>query len=242
MLEHPALQESVFKDIPRLPYVRLMDVSGMFRIAQVEDFDYRGESRGKNVPWQTISKAVLLRDDYRCRVCGKGTFTQVDSADLYDKVHFDLEVHHIVPRKDGGNDSFKNLISLCSACHHVTFSNRYTGVPVRNSMDLFSFERKIFLAIPPDETQNFSGQLEKGTLRDYQRVFDQENMRHMVVPMRGARLEFSALRVTLEEYRKIVSGMIHSLDIADYSTYASVISGSDEKCRFLTDSNGSIIA
>ena len=98
-------------------------------------------------------------------------------------------------------------------------------------MDLFSFERKIFLAIPPDETQNFSGQLEKGTLRDYQRVFDQENMRHVVVPMRGARLEFSALRITLEEYRKIVSGMIHSLDIADYSTYASVISHCAKKGR-----------
>lgn len=242
MLEHPALQESVFKDIPRLPDVRLMDVSGMFRIAKVEDFDPKGEKSGKNIPWQTISRAVLLRDDYRCRVCGKGTFTQVDSADIYDKVHFDLEVHHIVPRKDGGTDSFRNLISLCSACHHITFSNRYTGVPVRNSMDLFSFEKKIFLAIPPDEAQNFSSQLETGILRDYQRIFDQENMRYTVLPMRGAKLEFSAARVTLEEYRRSVSGMMHSLDIADYSTYATVISGSDEKCRFLTNSSGSIIA
>ncbi|MEM0156755.1 MAG: HNH endonuclease [Thermoplasmataceae archaeon] len=242
MLEHPALQESVFKDIPRLPEVRLMDVSGMFKIAKVEDFDPEGENKGKNIPWQTISRAVLLRDDYRCRVCGKGTFTQVDSADIYDKVHFDLEVHHIVPRKDGGIDSFRNLISLCSACHQKTFSNKYTGVPVRNSMDLFSFDKKIFLAVPPDEMTNFSRQVQKGILRDYQRIFDQENIRYMVVPMRGARLEFSAIRVSLEEYRKIVSGMLHSLEIADYSTYSVVISGNDEKCRFLTNSSGSIIA
>ncbi len=219
-----------------------MDVSGMFKIAKVEDFDPSGESRGKNIPWQTISRAVLLRDDYRCRVCGKGTFTQVDSADIYDKVHFDLEVHHIVPRKDGGNDSFRNLISLCSECHRRTFSNKYTGVPVRKSMDLFFFEKSIFLALPPDEAPNFSGHLEKGILKDYQRIFDQESSRYVVVPMRGARLEFSAMRVTLEDYRRMVAGMLHSLEIADYSTYSAIISGNEEKCRFLTNPSGSIIA
>jgi len=32
---------------------------------------------------------------------------------------FDLTVHHIKPRKEGGKDTPSNLISLCCQCHDI---------------------------------------------------------------------------------------------------------------------------
>lgn len=242
MLSHPALQESVYKDIPRLPEVRLRDVSGTFGIAVVEDFDPGGDREGKSVPWPNISKAVLVRDDYRCRICGRGTFSTVNSADQYDKVHFDLEVHHIVPRKDGGTDTFRNLITLCSACHHATFGNSYSGVPVKRERDLFSFERRIYLILPPDCIRSYRGNLLNGTLRDYMRVFDQEELRSRVIPSRGGKINISGIVVTVEEYRKVAKNIMETVDVSDFITMMASFAGNEEKCRFFIDSRGSIIA
>ena len=36
-----------------------------------------------------------------------------------------LTVHHIKPRKEGGSDSQKNLISLCGRCHDITEFNNF---------------------------------------------------------------------------------------------------------------------
>lgn len=50
-------------------------------------------------------KAVYARDHYACALC--------DCSQS-------LQVHHVIPRGKGGNDSFHNLITLCSYCHsHV---------------------------------------------------------------------------------------------------------------------------
>lgn len=59
---------------------------------------------------QTVTPAtrrfVLWRDAFRCAVpgCGNRTF---------------LEVHHIVPRSEGGADVAENLVTLCSAHHRA---------------------------------------------------------------------------------------------------------------------------
>jgi 5-methylcytosine-specific restriction endonuclease McrA len=57
---------------------------------------------------QTVSpalrRAVLARDQHRCRApgCGNRKF---------------LEVHHVIPREQGGPHAADNLVTLCSRCH-----------------------------------------------------------------------------------------------------------------------------
>jgi len=48
--------------------------------------------------------AVLARDRHRCAApgCGSARF---------------LEVHHVVPREEGGSNQADNLVTLCGRCH-----------------------------------------------------------------------------------------------------------------------------
>jgi ATP-dependent DNA helicase RecQ len=55
--------------------------------------------------WTSIRESVLERDDYTCRQCD-GAFPAGE-----------LDVHHLVPRKQGGTDDPGNLITLCDGCH-----------------------------------------------------------------------------------------------------------------------------
>ena len=54
-----------------------------------------------SIPNET-RKAVYARDGYRCALC--------------DDTH-GLQIHHIVHRSVGGNDTPCNLITLCWRCH-----------------------------------------------------------------------------------------------------------------------------
>lgn len=53
--------------------------------------------------WPKIKEMTHERDVYRCQVCGK--------------TNGKLDVHHIIPRRDGGQDSMDNLITVCDGCH-----------------------------------------------------------------------------------------------------------------------------
>lgn len=75
--------------------------------------------------WSSNRKAALRRDSRTCQRC---------SADGGEGSEHDLQVHHITPRENGGNDKLSNLITLCVPCHdavHTGVSNdevaRYTG-------------------------------------------------------------------------------------------------------------------
>lgn len=52
----------------------------------------------------SVRAAVLARDHHRCQAPGCGG------------THF-LEVHHVVPRRDGGTNQAPNLVTLCGRCH-----------------------------------------------------------------------------------------------------------------------------
>ena len=52
--------------------------------------------------WRRLRQAVLIRDGYRCRQCGRAGRMEVD---------------HVVPFKAGGSNALSNLQSLCRACH-----------------------------------------------------------------------------------------------------------------------------
>lgn len=78
--------------------------------------DIRAMSEGKKLyKWQyqksnrldeNIRKAVILRDNCKCKECGKSSCI--------------LEVHHIVPKRLNGKNNLGNLITLCSSCHQKT--------------------------------------------------------------------------------------------------------------------------
>lgn len=61
------------------------------------------------VQWLNVRKKVFERDKYRCQRCG----------DFYGEDSFILTAHHIIPRKKGGTNKLKNLITLCNECHNI---------------------------------------------------------------------------------------------------------------------------
>lgn len=58
--------------------------------------------------WNRLSKKVAMRDGYRCQRCGSRNR---------------LSVHHIKPRKHGGSNELRNLITLCQGCHNYVELN-----------------------------------------------------------------------------------------------------------------------
>lgn len=59
--------------------------------------------------WRRLRRMVLNRDRNTCQACRV--------CHPYGRR---LTVHHIVSRRDGGNDALSNLIALCEACHNLT--------------------------------------------------------------------------------------------------------------------------
>jgi hypothetical protein len=65
----------------------------------------KGEKNHATIP-PSVRREVLARDGHRCRTAGCGS------------ARF-LDVHHIVPRGDGGSNRPDNLITVCGACHRM---------------------------------------------------------------------------------------------------------------------------
>ncbi len=65
--------------------------------------DRKGEKNHATIP-PSVRREVLARDGHRCRTAGCGS------------ARF-LDVHHVVPRTNGGANHPDNLITLCSSCH-----------------------------------------------------------------------------------------------------------------------------
>lgn len=61
-----------------------------------------------------INREKILKEfDYKCCVCGL-------------KIKELLEIHHMVPLKNGGSNELYNLKTLCPTCHkmlHIAFEN-----------------------------------------------------------------------------------------------------------------------
>ena len=66
-----------------------------------------------NISNQT-RKAVYRRDHYRCVLC--------DSAD-------GLQIHHAVPRGEGGTSYKHNLVTLCWRCHAMAHGTKFPDCP-----------------------------------------------------------------------------------------------------------------
>jgi len=59
--------------------------------------------------WQAIRVLVLQRDNYQCVECGK--------KDEYGERRNLLDVHHVIPKIEGGTNDLENLMTLCPECH-----------------------------------------------------------------------------------------------------------------------------
>lgn len=71
-------------------------------VVEVADADSWGSGRGGR-PWRRKREAILIRDNYTCRVCGLTTK--------------ELEVDHIINVAQGGTDDDGNLQAICIPCH-----------------------------------------------------------------------------------------------------------------------------
>ena len=74
-----------------------------------QQYHYQRRKRETTVkPWVRLRFSILARDGFRCRYCGRSA--QEDAVRL--------EVDHIVPRSQGGDDSPSNLITSCQECNY----------------------------------------------------------------------------------------------------------------------------
>lgn len=62
----------------------------------------------------TQRKAIYRRDGFQCAICGSSRY---------------LQIHHCIPRGQGGSDSPHNLITLCSDCHALAHGINLVGHP-----------------------------------------------------------------------------------------------------------------
>lgn len=65
----------------------------------------------------SVRGEVLRRDEYKCTKCGwaHGDFNRSDPRHL--------ELHHVKPHAEGGENTTDNLITLCTVCHDVVHSS-----------------------------------------------------------------------------------------------------------------------
>ncbi len=61
--------------------------------------------RSHDTPWYKLRFAVLARDEFTCRYCGK----QAPEAQLH--------IDHVTPRSKGGMDEMDNLVVACVECN-----------------------------------------------------------------------------------------------------------------------------
>jgi len=74
---------------------------------------------------ENLRIATLMRDEYQCTYCGKKNTR--------------LQVHHIVPRHQGGKDTIKNVTTLCQSCHEKLHQGKITI----NASGISGFKDKI---------------------------------------------------------------------------------------------------
>lgn len=72
--------------------------------APIADYEWNGWWP-HNYEWLERRSQAMARDGYACVLC----YSQEE-----------LEVHHVISRKEGGKDNLENLMTLCRQCHELT--------------------------------------------------------------------------------------------------------------------------
>lgn len=82
-----------------------------------ENYEYFNKRKKRaiyaNIKFNSYILRVLDKTQGLCKVCNEAIETQEE-----------FEVHHILPKKQGGKDSIKNLLVLHKTCHHQVTYNK----------------------------------------------------------------------------------------------------------------------
>lgn len=77
--------------------------------------------------------SVYQRDDWTCQDCGRRILPTGVAEESGERAPFDdtgwLELDHIHPHSDGGEDAYENLRALCSRCNRVKGVRRVLSLP-----------------------------------------------------------------------------------------------------------------
>ena len=92
--------KNILKDLLYLKILKIINKSHDIGELDLNNklIDYRNLS---DIPKNT-REFVLNRDNHKCQLCNS---------------KYNLHIHHIIKRKDGGNHEPENLITLCASCH-----------------------------------------------------------------------------------------------------------------------------
>ncbi len=71
--------------------------------AQLERLAFDSGKVCDPITWELLRQGRMWLDGWTCQGCGRRGIQ--------------LDVHHIIPRQQGGLDMLHNLISLCRRCH-----------------------------------------------------------------------------------------------------------------------------
>jgi 5-methylcytosine-specific restriction endonuclease McrA len=78
-----------------------------FLTNDITDFKHRKQKRNKLIHKKSYKKAQGV-----CKLCGESNYALLD-------------VHRIVPGRDGGTYHPKNVVTLCSNCHRKVDTNEF---------------------------------------------------------------------------------------------------------------------
>lgn len=70
---------------------------------------------------EKLKKEVRMKSDGRCVICHKPF----------------VEIHHIIPQKQGGPDTFANAVALCAYCHDIFGDNPTKRKQLKEMRDLW---------------------------------------------------------------------------------------------------------
>jgi len=92
------------------------------------------KSHRKPIP-AALRLAVYMRDDWTCQDCGRRILPTADEERSGERAPYDdvgwLELDHIHPHSDGGEDTTENLRALCSRCNRVKGVRALLSLPER---------------------------------------------------------------------------------------------------------------
>lgn len=94
-----------------IPIENIIVETAEFDIHKIKNPNIHGAEyqHGDAEGYYNVKAAVLDRDNHTCQICA-GKDTQ-------------LEVHHIIPKSQGGSNRMENLITLCKNCHEKIHKN-----------------------------------------------------------------------------------------------------------------------
>lgn len=229
------------RDIPSVTLKKIREVTQNFKIMEVEDFRPDGESDGPEYSWASISSAVLFRDNYSCRVCGKASFERVKSEKDYNKIHFGLQVHHIIPRKENGKSNFRNLITLCEDCHHRTFSNGYSGVPIGDNSTLYDFNENVNVAIPAEKVSSPDIRIKNARLKEIARVYDDSTSQYRIFRTEDSAIDTQISVMPRVEFHRLLKDLQLQDQVHSYMTLHGTANHREFPVKVFTDKDGKII-